>query len=111
MILHGWDTVEEIEDSFEEPDALKGCQVLFAEYDRGGYSGSAQVIFCGTDGELYEVTGSHCSCYGLENQWSPGRVTIKSLLMRPELDEELRELLISVQVLGVKAWAINYTLN
>ena len=31
------------------------------------------------NGELYEVNGSHCSCYGLEGQWEPDRVLLKEL--------------------------------
>ncbi|MCY9107253.1 hypothetical protein [Bacillus atrophaeus] len=31
------------------------------------------------DGELYEVNGSHCSCYGLEGQYSPEVVVLSEL--------------------------------
>lgn len=27
-------------------------------------------------GELYEVSGSHCSCYGFEGQWEPSATTL-----------------------------------
>lgn len=44
--------------------------ILFAYYFEESYSGSAYVLF-EQDGKLYEVAASHCSCYGLEDQWSP----------------------------------------
>ncbi len=34
------------------------------------------------DGRLYEVNGSHCSCYGLENQWDPESTTVEALRHR-----------------------------
>lgn len=56
-----------------------GVEVLFAWYDDPwGYSGAAFVLFR-KDGEYYTVEGSHCSCYGLEGQWSPVRVTLDYL--------------------------------
>jgi hypothetical protein len=32
------------------------------------------------DGQLYEVHGGHCSCYGLEGQWSPEETSKEYLL-------------------------------
>lgn len=48
-----------------EPD-----QVFLAAYGGGGYDGDALVAFRIGD-KYYTVEGSHCSCYGLEDQWSP----------------------------------------
>lgn len=48
----------------------EGINILFAWYDTPPYEGYAYVLF-EKDGVLYEVQGSHCSCYGLENQWEP----------------------------------------
>jgi hypothetical protein len=56
----------------------EGVEVLFAYYDGGGYDGTAFVLFR-KDGKLYEVHGSHCSCYGLEDQWEPEECTVESL--------------------------------
>lgn len=48
-----------------EPD-----QVLLATYGGGGYDGDA--VVCYRRGEDYFIVeGSHCSCYGLEDQWQP----------------------------------------
>lgn len=67
-------------------EALKkyrGVNILFASYAYEDYSGSAFVLF-EKDGELYEVHGSHCSCYGLEGQWNPEKTSLKALKFRLE---------------------------
>lgn len=56
-------------------------QVIVADYEQGGYEGDAFVLFM-RDGKLYEVHGSHCSCYGLEGQWEPEETTVGSLRHR-----------------------------
>jgi len=62
---------------------LKGCKILLAWYGQGDYEGSAFVLFA-KDGELYEVNGSHCSCYGLEGQWDPEKTSVAELRHRIE---------------------------
>lgn len=52
--------------------------IVFAAYDIDGYEGSAEVIFV-KEGHLYQVSGSHCSCYGLEDQWKPEEMPIEAL--------------------------------
>lgn len=59
----------------------KGERILFASYTYEGYEGSAWVLFT-KGGKLYEVSGSHCSCYGLEGQWEPQETSLKALEMR-----------------------------
>ena len=77
-----WDAYK---DSSKPPisDSLdfKGVKILLASYGTGGYEGSAFVLFR-RDGQLYEVNGSHCSCYGLENQWDPELTTVEALRHR-----------------------------
>lgn len=58
------------------------AEVLFAAYTYENYSGTAIVIF-ERDGKLYENHGGHCSCYGLEGQWSPEETTWEAIAMRP----------------------------
>ena len=76
IYLLDWDCVnpkEELEEDFEiklEDD----INILVAYYSYENYSGEAIVIF-EQKGKLYEVEGSHCSCYGLEGQWSPEEIT------------------------------------
>lgn len=61
---------------------LEGCNVLFAAYECE-YEGKALVVFL-RDGHLYEVNGSHCSCYGLEDQWDEEETTVEALRHRVE---------------------------
>jgi hypothetical protein len=56
----------------------EGIEVLFAFYGSYSYEGAAFVLFR-KDGTLYEVNGSHCSCYGLEGMWEPEETTVASL--------------------------------
>lgn len=76
-------------------DALKGATVYLAWYRYEDYSGSSLVVFK-SNGKLYEVNGSHCSCNGLEGQWEPEETSWKALKMRrlydPEADAALQEL-------------------
>lgn len=55
--------------------------VLIAYYTYANYSGSAWVLF-EQDGKLYEVNGSHCSCYGLEGQWCPEETDLETIKFR-----------------------------
>lgn len=59
-----------LEDYDAPEDALDGATVHLAWYGYGDYCGSSLVIF-ERNGKLYEVNGSHCSCFGLERQWKP----------------------------------------
>jgi hypothetical protein len=54
-------------------------EVLVADYDGGGYDGSAYVAYRNGD-KYYTVHGSHCSCYGLEDQWEPEEYTKEQLI-------------------------------
>jgi hypothetical protein len=69
---------------------IAGAEILFASYTYENYEGDAFVLFR-RDGNLYEVNGSHCSCYGLSEcdylgdnrtQWRPEETTIEALLHR-----------------------------
>lgn len=60
---------------------IENCRILFAAYNNEDYEGYALVIFA-KEGKLYEVNGSHCSCYGLEGQWSPEETSLDALKMR-----------------------------
>lgn len=73
--------VEDIEREFQEPGCLDGCEVLYASYELPDYEGDAFVVFR-KDGQLYEVNGGHCSCYGLEEQWQPEETSVEAIMMR-----------------------------
>lgn len=64
----------------------EGIDIIFAEYEYEEYSGSSLVIFI-KDGKLYEVNGSHCSCNGLEDCWSPEETSAIALLARPNVPD------------------------
>jgi hypothetical protein len=57
-------------------------EILFASYEGGSYEGDAIVLF-ERDGKLYEAHGSHCSCYGLEDQWGPEETSWDAINLRP----------------------------
>jgi hypothetical protein len=93
IYLHGWSSFEDMCQEFDndrwgnyrdekipshELPEFQGIEVLLAYYCYENYSGEAFVLFR-QDGKLYEVNGSHCSCYGLEGQWSPEETTIEAL--------------------------------
>lgn len=60
-------------------------ELIYANYSYESYSGDAFVVFK-RDGKLYEVSGGHCSCYGLEGQWEPEETTVEALAMRDDKD-------------------------
>lgn len=76
-------------------EQLEGVEILYASYECPPYEGYAHVIFR-KDGKLYEVNGSHCSCYGLEDQWKPEETTVNALLFRPNVADEAKAILSSL---------------
>ena len=67
--------------AFSTSDLPSEDQILFASYDCPPYEGYAFVLY-EQDGKLYEVNGSHCSCYGLEGQWEPEETTWSAIAIR-----------------------------
>jgi hypothetical protein len=65
----------------DEKPEFKGAEILLASYGTPSYEGYAFVLFR-RDGKLYEVNGSHCSCYQLEGQWEPEETTVDALRHR-----------------------------
>jgi len=54
---------------------------LAASGDLGDYEEGAWFLLRDKEsGELFEVSGSHCSCYGFEGQFNPKKTTVKYLL-------------------------------
>jgi hypothetical protein len=82
MYLGNFADKESLMSNFEiDESVLEGCRILFAAYENESYEGYAMVIFS-KDGKLYEVNGSHCSCNGLEGQWSPEETCLEALKKR-----------------------------
>ena len=94
VFLHNWEDKESVINDFEnlgwekeekKSEILKryeGKNILFASYGLGNYSGDAFVLF-EENGKLFEINAGHCSCYGLEDQWTPEEVCL------PELEQRL----------------------
>lgn len=81
-----------IEQFHLDKDELKNVKILYASYEYEDYSGSAFVLF-EQNGELYEVNGSHCSCYGLEGQWQPEETFPEAIEKRFDVDKQLKGVL------------------
>ena len=82
MFKENFDDAENVFHEFAVTDAQKAQvkHIIFATYGIDGYEGDAHVVFEGTDGKYYEVNGSHCSYYGLEDQWEPEETTLDYFL-------------------------------
>lgn len=94
--FNGFTDVGDLLKQYDAPaDALNGATLIFAWYEYENYEGYSLVVFR-RDGKLFEVTGSHCSCYGLEGQWEPEETTVEALLLRDfPAREELKTALTS----------------
>jgi hypothetical protein len=93
--LGSFDDFNSVVDNFSVTDhGLTDENIILARYDTPPYEGYATVVFV-KDGKLYEVHGSHCSCYGLEDQWSPEE-TYKASLMTQSWTEEEKALLAAI---------------
>ena len=79
-VLRGWNTEREVLDAFNVGDDERRTVVIeFATYEQEGYGdGSACVIFRQGSG-LFSIEASHCSCNGLDDQWSPTSTTQEAL--------------------------------
>lgn len=87
IYLNGWKSKLDVITDFQDYEnrneeyltkKYKDINILFASYGYENYSGDAWVLL-EKDSKLYEVHGSHCSCYGLENQWKEEEVVLKEL--------------------------------
>lgn len=89
-IYNGFSCLEDVASNFEiDFDKVKDIELIYACYEVGHYEDDAHVIFI-QNGQLYEVNGSHCSCYGLEGQWAPEETSLIALLARPNVSEEAK---------------------
>ena len=79
---------ESREDVEREFDVTLAADVVirFARYDAPSYEGYAMIVYEQGD-KVYEVHGSHCSCFGLEGQWTPEETSWEALKHRPESRE------------------------
>lgn len=88
-----WENREDLVRDFEVEDHIipSDDKILLADYQTPPYEGYCVVIF-EKGGKLYEVNGSHCSCYGLgsdsysgghNTQWEPEETSWEALKIRP----------------------------
>lgn len=79
-IFNNWETI--VEEFGIQASDLAGAKILFASYEYRNYEGAAFVLF-ERGGKLWEVNGSHCSCYGLtQDQWQPEETSVEALQKR-----------------------------
>lgn len=108
VFLNNFSSLEEIIREFEaewdkekieelKNTKYKNINFLFASYGTDNYSGDAYVLF-EKEGKLYEVTGSHCSCYGLEGQFEYNS---------PSTLEGIKYIIESNKRFGVDEWSDN----
>lgn len=66
------------------PEQLNGLEILIAYESVGswGCDSSSFYLFKDAEGKLYEVHGSHCSCYGFEGQFKLEETAIEALKFR-----------------------------
>lgn len=94
------DVCHHFQENIELPD-----EVLLASYDCPYWEGYAEVVYRKGD-RYYWASGSHCSCYGLEDQWDPEEYSreelVKALSRNPRFyvtnrDQVLEELIKDLQ--------------
>lgn len=72
---------QDVMEQFQVPEQDRPVpdQVIFASYDCPPYEGYANVIYRIGD-RYFWAYGSHCSCFGLEDQWAPEEYSREQLI-------------------------------
>ena len=75
--------------------AFDGAEILIASYVTGSWEGDGYVLMR-KEGQLLELEGGHCSCYGMEDVWPPQATTVEALKKRKvpmwrDEDEDVRK--------------------
>jgi len=67
------DVIEFITREFQTPrDSVSCFEFIVVFLEDGGWEGSAYFLMKHREtGDFYEASGSHCSCFGFEEQWDP----------------------------------------
>lgn len=76
------ETIKEhlIEEYTACPESLKGLKILIAYESVGSWGcDSSSYFLFKKDNKYFEVFGSHCSCYGFENQFDLEETTVDAL--------------------------------
>ena len=92
----------------EKSELPSNLVLLYADYTYENYSGDAYVLGYNKDNkQFFEVHGSHCSYYGLEDQWEPEETSVELLTHRLQkgtlgdfykqnYEKEIRDALINI---------------
>lgn len=84
MFLERFQNIEHLKKEFEITDKdLEGVDILYAAYRIESYDGQSIVLFK-KDEKLFIIDAAHCSCRGLEGQWSPEETNEEAL--KKEID-------------------------
>lgn len=88
-IFDGFSDATDVFDNFNVPYEVRPLiDIIYVNYEMGDYDGSATVWYFRRDTEkYYETYGSHCSCYGLEDQWSDEEICFPELAKRFNMHE------------------------
>lgn len=82
IYANGFTCREDVFDQFAKGDD-QDIQILYANYDNADYDGYAEVVYYRkSTKKYYEVYGSHCSCYGLEDQWDRDEEIVAEELLK-----------------------------
>lgn len=78
--INDWEnsSKDEILNDFDFKGDRSKIKILFASYTYESYQSEAFLIV-EKENKLYEVNASHCSCYGLENQFELEETSIEQL--------------------------------
>ena len=78
--LNDWENKDEeyIFDDFEVEKEERDVNILFATYNYESWTGDAFLIV-EKDGKLFEVHAWHCSCYGLEEQFTLEETNVEAI--------------------------------
>lgn len=91
------DIIKEYDLKDSEVMKLNNYTILYAYYSYESYEGESFVLLEEKETKkLFEVNGSHCSCFGLEGQWILEETTIEALMKRDSdfFNEEVKSFLL-----------------
>lgn len=78
----GFDGRESVFGNFRKEDD-PDIQILYANYQEEYYEGYASVVYYRkSTKKYYEAYGSHCSCFGLEDQWDGDEEIVPTELLK-----------------------------
>lgn len=84
MFVGDFDGLSDLKEQYRITDEdLQGVEILYAGYQGGCWDGRALVLFK-KNNTFYVVDSSHCSCFDLEDQWSP--IETNEAALKMEID-------------------------